>query len=50
MFSVLGLNIEYVKLTAEDKGIYQQYLTAKQEKNFEKSDKIRKILIDKGIM
>ena len=50
MFSVLGLNIEYVKLTAEDKGIYQQYLMAKQEKNFEKSDEIRKILIDKGIM
>ncbi len=50
MFSVLGLNIEYVKLTGEDKAIYQQYLMAKQEKNFEKSDEIRKILIDKGIM
>ena len=50
MFSVLGLNIEYVKLTADDRGIYQQYLLAKQEKNFEKSDEIRKILIDKGIM
>ena len=50
MFSVLGLNIEYVKLTNEDKAIYQQYLIAKHEKNFEKSDEIRKILIDKGIM
>ena len=50
MFSVLGLSIEYVKLTGEDKAIYQQYLMAKQEKNFEKSDEIRKILINKGIM
>ena len=50
MFSVLGLNIEYVKLGAEDLDLYQQYLAAKQEKNFAKSDEIRQILIQKGIM
>ena len=50
MFSILGLNITYVKLGAEDKDLYQQYLASKQKKNFEKSDEIRKILIDKGIM
>ena len=50
MFSVLGLNIEYVKLTDEDKAVYQQYLDAKGQKDFEKSDELRKILIDKGIM
>ena len=50
MFSVLGLNIEYVKLTDEDKALYQQYLDAKGQKDFEKSDELRKILIDKGIM
>ena len=50
MFSVLGLNIEYVKLGADDLDLYQQYLAAKQEKNFAKSDEIRQILIQKGIM
>ena len=50
MFNVLGLNIEYVKLGAEDLDLYQQYLAAKQEKNFAKSDEIRQILIQKGIM
>ena len=50
MFSILGLNITYVKLGAEDKDLYQQYLAAKTEKNFAKSDEIRQILIDKGII
>ena len=50
MFNVLGLNIEYVKMGVEDKDLYNQYLTAKQEKNFAKSDEIRQILIHKGIM
>ena len=50
MFCVLGLNIEYVKLGQEEKDLYQSYLAAKAEKNFEKSDEIRKILIEKGIM
>ena len=50
MFNILGLNIEYVKLTDEDKVLYQQYLAAKAQKDFEKSDEIRKTLIAKGIM
>ena len=50
MFNVLGLNIEYVKMGVEDKDLYNQYLVAKQEKNFAKSDEIRQILISKGIM
>ena len=50
MFFVLGLNIEYVKMGVEDKDLYNQYLAAKQEKNFAKSDEIRQILIQKGIM
>lgn len=50
MFNVLGLNIEYVKLSDEDKDLYKQYLAAKAEKNFAKSDEIRQILIGKGIM
>ena len=50
MFNILGVNIEYVKLTDEDKVLYQQYLAAKAQKDFEKSDEIRKTLIAKGIM
>ena len=50
MFYVLGLNIEYVKLGEDDRSLYNQYLAAKQEKNFAKSDEIRQILIQKGIM
>ena len=50
MFEILGLNITYVKLTPEDKNLYQAYLAAKQEKNFAKSDDIRKLLIEKNIM
>lgn len=50
MFNVLGLNIEYVKLGDEERALYNDYLSAKQEKNFAKSDEIRKILINKGIM
>ena len=50
MFNVLGLNIEYVKLGDEEKALYNEYLAAKQEKNFAKSDEIRQKLIAKGIM
>ena len=50
MFNVLGLNIEYVKLGDEERALYNDYLAAKQEKNFAKSDEIRQILISKGIM
>ena len=50
MFNVLGLNIEYVKLGDEERDLYNEYLAAKQEKNFAKSDEIRQKLISKGIM
>ena len=50
MFNVLGLNIEYVKLGDEERALYNEYLVAKQEKNFAKSDEIRQKLIAKGIM
>ncbi len=50
MFYVLGLNIGYVKLTPEVRDLYNQYLAAKQEKNFAKSDEIRQILIERDIM
>ena len=50
MFYVLGLDIKYVQMSEEDKALYQEYLKAKSEQDYAKSDDIRKILVDKGIM
>ena len=50
MFYVLGLDINYVKLSDEDLSLYREYMNAKQNKDFEKSDELRKSLIEKGIM
>ena len=50
MFYVLGLDIKYVQMSEEDKALYQEYLKAKSEQDYAKSDDMRKILVDKGIM
>ena len=50
MFSILGLDIKYVKMTENDKKIYQKYLESRENKNFEQSDILRQELIDLGIM
>ena len=50
MFYVLGLDITFKKLTEEDKTLLAEYQSYKQEKNFAKSDEIRQVLINKGIM
>ena len=50
MFYILGLDITYVTLNEEDKKIYQSYLAYKANKDFTKSDELRKILINKNIL
>ena len=50
MFYVLGLDIRYVKMTEEDKKLYQNYTISKENKDFESSDKYRNLLIERGIM
>ena len=50
MFFVLGLDINYTKLSSEDKDLYKQYLESKANKDFAKSDEIRNILIERHIM
>jgi len=50
MFYCLGLAIEYVELTDDDKKVYNQYLESKANKDFAKSDELRKLLTDRGIM
>lgn len=50
MFSLLGLEFDYPILTKEDNQLYQDYLAAKTNKNFELSDQLRKQLIEKKIL
>ena len=50
MFWVLGIDIPFVKLTNEDKNLYQNYINSKENKDFAKSDELRQILIERGIM
>lgn len=50
MFYCLGLDIKYVEMSEEDKKLYEEYNLSKANKDFARSDEIRKILIEKGIM
>ena len=50
MFKVLGLDIGYVKMDENDRNLYQNYLKSKENKDFEESDRIRNILLERGIM
>lgn len=50
MFFVLGLDLTYVTLTDEDKALLKEYKEQKEAKNFARSDEIRQLLIDRGIM
>ena len=50
MLSVLGLDINYVKMDENDKKLYQNYLISKENKDFQTSDQLRQELINKGIM
>ena len=50
MFYVLGLDITYVKFDDSISQLYKDYLLSKENKDFAKSDDIRKVLIEKGVM
>ena len=50
MFYVLGLDITYVKFDDNISALYKEYLLSKENKDFSKSDEIRKVLIEKGVM
>jgi cysteinyl-tRNA synthetase len=50
MFYVLGLDINFVKFDEEISSLYKEYLLSKENKDFAKSDEIRKVLIEKGVM
>lgn len=46
---ILGITLNVPTLTNEDKKLYEEYDIAKSNKNYGKSDEIRKSLIEKGI-
>lgn len=50
MLSILGLDIDYIRLNENDKMLYNDYLEAKTMKDFDRSDKLRKKLIEKKII
>ena len=47
---ILGLHFEPQKLSEEELNLYKEYLKYKSEKDFVKSDEIRKILLEKNIL
>ena len=47
---ILGINIEYPILSSDDKKLLSEYNLAKTNKDFAKSDELRKQLIDKRIL
>ena len=50
MLEVLGIFIDKVVLTGEDKDIYSKWNEAKSNKDFETADKYRNVLMEKGIL
>lgn len=50
MLYILGLDIHYTELSADDKKLYKEYLEAKANKDFNKSDEIRNELIARKIL
>ncbi len=50
MFYILGIDIERKVLTDEELKLYQEYLEYKKAKDFENSDRIRDILLQKCIL
>ena len=47
---ILGLHFIPSKLSDDDLSIYKEYLLAKENKDFAKSDELRKVLIEKNIL
>ena len=47
---VLGIVYPSINLSDEDKIIYKEWMDAKKDKNFDKADEYRKVLMDKGIL
>ena len=49
MLEVLGISVDRIVLSEDDKEVFRAWNKAKSEKNFEEADKYRNILIEKGL-
>jgi cysteinyl-tRNA synthetase len=49
MLSILGLDLKFTILTAEDRRLYASYIESKNAQDFTRSDALRKILNDRHI-
>jgi cysteinyl-tRNA synthetase len=50
LLDVLGLNIEMKKLTIEEKELVNKWQDARNKKDFEKADKLRAEMNERGII
>jgi len=50
MLNILGILIDYPRLSKEDKHMYTEYLKYKNDKNYAESDRLRQILMAKHIL
>lgn len=49
MLSVLGIKEERIVLSEEDRALFEKWNALKKEKNFTEADKIRAVLIERGL-
>ena len=50
ILDILGISLEYNKLSEDDKKLYNEWEAYKKSRDFENADKIRAILIERGIL
>jgi cysteinyl-tRNA synthetase len=50
MLDVMGFMFEEKKLSEEDIALYNDWMSYKKEKNFEKADVLRAQLIERGVL
>ena len=50
MLKVLGITVDILQLSEEDKALFNAWNTAKKEKNFDEADKARNALMQKGLL
>ncbi len=50
MLNLIGMYKYEKKLSAEERNLYHDWQDAKKDKNFEKADKLRQVLVEKGIL
>jgi cysteinyl-tRNA synthetase len=48
--NILGLKYDLPELTSDDKKLYNEWLDARSNKDFEKADTLRSQLMEKGII